>query len=150
MKEEAYLLVGQLAKAAGITADTVRFYEKHGLVPEPARTAAGYRLYDRQALQRLRFIRKAQTIGFSLAEIRRILSLSGSGQETCRCVIATAEATLEETEQKVRELTRLADSLRSHLDRWRGQTLPCNDVAAEFCTLIENIMDEDDSERRER
>lgn len=146
LKDE--LLVGELAKAAGVTADTIRFYEKHGLLPEPARTGAGYRLYDRQALRRVRFIRKAQAIGFSLAEIRRILNLRGSGEETCRCVFSIAEATLEETERKIRELTQLRDSLHSHLTRWKGE-LPCKDVAAEFCALIENTMDKEESDKKQ-
>lgn len=146
MSEE--LLVGKLAKAAGVSADTIRFYEKHGLIPEPARTGAGYRLYDRHALQRVHFIRQAQSIGFSLAEIRRILNLRGSGAETCRCVFSIAEATLEETERKIRELTQLRDSLRSHLKRWKGE-MPCDDVAAEFCALIENTMDREECAPKE-
>lgn len=143
MKTE--LLVGELAKVAGVTADTIRFYEKHGLLPEPARTGAGYRLYDRQALRRVRFIRQAQSIGFSLAEIRRILNLRGGGAETCRCVVSIAEATLEETERKIRELRQLRDSLRSHLERWKGE-LPCDDMAGEFCALIEETMDSSEGE----
>lgn len=146
MNEE--LLVGKLAKAAGVSADTIRFYEKHGLIPEPARTGAGYRLYDRLALRRVRFIRKAQAIGFSLAEIRRILNLRGSGAETCRCVFSIAEATLEETERKIRELTQLRASLQSHLERWKGE-LPCEDVAAEFCALIEETMDQEEPDEKE-
>lgn len=143
MKSE--LLVGELAKAAGVSADTIRFYEKQGLLPAPARSGAGYRLYDRQALRRARFIRNAKAIGFSLAEIRRILNLRGSGPETCRCVVSIAEATLEETEQNIRELTQLRNSLHARLQRWKGM-LPCEDVAAEFCALIENTMDQEEPE----
>lgn len=147
MKNEG-LLVGELAKTAEVTADTIRFYEKHGLIPEPARTAAGYRLYGSEAVQRMRFIRKAQAIGFSLAEIRRILSLRGSGEETCRCVLSIAQATLEETERKLRELEQLRDSLHAHLERWEGQ-LPCGDIAADFCALIEKTMDENELKPKE-
>lgn len=134
--------IGRLGKAAGVSADTIRFYEKQGLLPAPARTSSGYRLYDATALRRLRFIRKAQTIGFSLDEIRRILNLRGRGAETCRCVMSIAEATLEETERKMRELKRLRDSLRSHLQRWK-EAPPRRKVAAEFCVLIENAMEEE-------
>lgn len=133
------LLVGQLAKEAGVSSDTVRFYEKHGLLPAPPRSGADYRLYDRDALRRVRFIRKAQTIGFSLAEIRRILRLSDRGDTPCDCVFAIAEATLEDTKQKISELTRLRDSLQSHLDQWK-EMRPGNKVAAEFCGLIENTI----------
>ena len=101
---ERPLLIGQLAKLAGVKPDTVRFYERSGLLPKPARTASEYRLYDEATVNQLRFIKKAQSLGFSLDEVRRILCLRGQGSRTCRSVIAIAEATLEETEIKLREL----------------------------------------------
>ena len=76
---ERPLLIGQLAKVAGVKPDTVRFYERSGLLPKPARTASEYRLYDEAALNQLRFIKKAQSLGFSLDEVRRILCLRGQG-----------------------------------------------------------------------
>lgn len=138
-------LIGELAKATGVTPDTIRFYEKNGLLPEPARTGAGYRVYGREALRRVRFIRQAQPIGFSLAEIRRILSLRGRGRETCRCVISIAESTLQETERKLRELERLRDSLASNLKRWKSEASKSH-PAAEFCALIENTDPAGESE----
>lgn len=134
---EGVFLVGALAKAAGTTADTIRFYERNGLMPEPARSAAGYRLYDQEALRRLLFIRRAQEIGFSLAEIQRILDLQGSGSKTCECVIESAKSTLADTERKIARLSRLRDSLRQHLERWKSDP-SCGDASAEFCSLIEN------------
>ena len=86
---EKPLLIGRLAKLSGVTPDTIRFYERSGLLPKPSRTASGYRVYNDAALNQVRFIRKAQSLGFSLDEIRRIMSLRGHGKETCRCVIAT-------------------------------------------------------------
>lgn len=137
-KQPKPLLIGEVAKLAGVKPDTVRFYERTGLLPRATRTAAGYRLYDDATAGQLRFIRKAQALGFSLDEIRRILSLRGHGKETCRCVVAMAEASLAETETKLRELQRFRDNLTANLKRWRGAPAR-NKAAAEFCALIECI-----------
>ena len=130
------MLIGQLARLAGVKPDTVRFYERSRLLPKPQRAGNSYRVYDEDALAQVRFIRKAQALGFSLEEIRRILSLRGHGNETCRCVVAMAEATLSETEAKLKELQRFRDALERNVKRWK--TLPRGPVAAEFCALIEN------------
>ena len=134
------LLVGELAKGAGVKPDTVRFYEKAGLLKKPSRTPAGYRLYDRDALSQLRFIRQAQSLGFSLQEIKRILGLRGAGQATCRCVLNIAETTLTDTEQKLKDLQAFHDSLRTHVNRWKRQAKTGGQMAAEFCALIESTM----------
>ena len=130
------LLIGQLAKLAGVKTDTVRFYERNGLLSRPDRTQAGYRVYDSAALDRLRFIKRAQAIGFSLDEIHRILNLRGHGKETCRCVVAMAEATLAHTEAKLNELTQFRDALKGNLRRWRA--VERGKIGAEFCALIES------------
>lgn len=130
-------LIGQLAKLAGVKPDTVRFYERSGLLPRAARSAAGYRVYDEAAVQRLRFVRKAQGLGFSLDEVRRILSLRGQGKETCRCVVGMAEATLAETETKLKALQAFRDAMAANLTRWRGSS-GRGKIAAEFCALIES------------
>lgn len=132
------LLIGQLARDAGVKSDTVRFYEKQGLLNKPTRTPAGYRVYDEAAVKQLRFIKQAQSLGFSLQEIQRILNLRGEGKTTCRCVLAIAEATLSETEQKLKELQEFRDGLRKHVLEWRTQTKSGGKMAAEFCTLIES------------
>ena len=131
-------MIGSLAKLAGVKTDTVRFYERTGLISRPARTAAGYRLYDGAALKRLRFIKRAQSLGFSLDEIQRILNLRGRGKETCRCVLAIAEATLSETEEKLTELQRFRDGLKTTLGRWRRRTADARQMNADFCALIES------------
>lgn len=133
-------LIGQLATLAGVKADTVRFYERSGLLPRATRSAAGYRVYDEAAAQRLLFVRKAKGLGFSLDEIRRIISLRGRGKETCRCVMGMAEATLAETETKLRELQAFRDALAANLTRWRNPS-GSGKIAAEFCALIESSGD---------
>lgn len=137
-QDNTQLLIGELAKAAGVKADTVRFYEKQGLLPKPVRTAAGYRVYDEAAMKQLRFIKQAQSLGFSLQEVRRILDLRGEGTTTCRCVLSIAEATLGETEAKLRELENFRDGLKKHVEQWRSKTKSGGKMAAEFCALIES------------
>ena len=132
--EERYQ-IGQLAKLSGVNPDTVRFYERTGLLPKPGRSPNGYRLYDKPALDKIRFIRKAQTLGFSLDEIRRILNLRGRGKMTCRCVMAMAEATLSETDLKLKHLRAFRKGLADNLERWKRS--PKRKAGAEFCALIE-------------
>jgi MerR family copper efflux transcriptional regulator len=131
------LLIGQLAASAGVKADSVRFYERSGLLPKPRRTPSGYRVYDRPALDQLRFIKKAQSLGFSLGEVRRILRLKDQGNAKCRSVVAMAEATLAKTEVKLMELQRFHDALAANVGRWRKQPAG-RKCGAEFCDLIED------------
>ena len=138
MSNERQLLIGQLAREVGVKADTIRFYEKQNLLPKPTRIAAGYRVYDEAALKQLRFIKQAQSLGFLLQEIHRILNLRGEGKMTCRCVLGIAEATLSETETKLQELEAFRDGLKRHVQQWRSKTQNGGKMAAEFCALIES------------
>src|SRR2546426_5578649 len=135
------LLIGQLAKLAGVKPDSVRFYERSGLLPRPERTPSGYRVYQRDALKHLRFIKKAQSLGFKLDEIKRILSLRGQGPQTCRCVVAIAEATLSETKAKLDQLQKFYDALAKNLKDWRRSNKDGRRIAADFCALIESSTD---------
>jgi DNA-binding transcriptional MerR regulator len=137
MKNHKPLLIGDLAKLAGVKTDTIRFYEKRGLLPKPGRAVSGYRAYDERSLKQLRFIKQAQSLGFSLDEIRRILNLRGQGGETCRCVIKIAEATLGETEEKLRELQQFHDRLKQAVSEWKSSAARRRKCSAEFCDLIE-------------
>jgi DNA-binding transcriptional MerR regulator len=131
------LLIGQLARLAGVKPDSVRFYERNRLLPKPARNANGYRAYGETTLAQLRFIKKAQSLGCSLDEVRRILDLRGQGSTACRSVLAIAEATLTETDIKLRDLQKFRDSLAASVTRWRK--LPARrKCAAECCDLIES------------
>ncbi len=137
MTAKTPLLIGQLARAGGVKADTVRVYERTGLLAKPERTFAGYRVYDPTTVNHLRFIKQAQALGFRLEEIRRILRLRGQGRETCQCVIRMAETSLGEVETKLRELQAFRDSLVENLARWRRASRKGARLAAEFCALIE-------------
>lgn len=93
---ESELRIGEIAKKAGVGVQTLHYYERIGLLPKTARSASNYRIYSSEALRRVRFIKKAQTIGFSLAEIKEILDLKRHGQAPCRKIAELGEKHLRE------------------------------------------------------
>lgn len=105
------LKVSQLAQRAGVGIDTVRYYERAGLLPEPPRRPSGYREYPPQAVDRLRFIRRAKALGFTLEEIAGLLELSDQRADV-QAVKRLAQTRLSEVEKKLRELERVRDGLR--------------------------------------
>lgn len=107
------LTIGQLASAAGVNAQTIRYYERSGLFPEPMRTASGYRQFGPEELRRLLFIRRSQGVGFSLSEIRELLALRIHDPRSCSGVARQVEAKISATEQKISELQGLLKSLNS-------------------------------------
>ena len=105
------LTIGKLASAAGVNAQTIRYYERSGLFRAPKRTRSGYRQFETDALPRLLFIRRAQGVGFSLAEIRELLALRVHDPRSCEAVSRRVDAKIVATEQKIGELQRLLKSL---------------------------------------
>ncbi len=97
----------ELARRAGVRPSTVRYYEQLGLLPAPARTAGGYRVYTEDDVARLRFIRRAQALGFSLRTIRELLQLEASGGQTAEVVRAQALRHLQEVRRRLQDLQRL-------------------------------------------
>ncbi len=106
------LTIGKLASAAGVNAQTIRYYERSGLVPAPQRTPAGYRQFGPDELRRLRFIRRAQGLGFSLTEIRELLGLRVHEPRSCGAVARRVEEKVDATERKIRELQALLRALK--------------------------------------
>jgi len=105
------LRIGQIAERAGVGVETVRFYERRGLLDEPPRTASGYRAYPVGSVERLRFIRRTQGLGFSLAEIRQLLGLYPESRHACGTVQTQVEEKLAEVETKIRNLRRVKRAL---------------------------------------
>lgn len=106
------LMIGVIAKRIGIRPSAVRFYERQGLVTSE-RLANGYRAYDREVVDVLRFINRAKALGFSLEEVREILTLRRSGTEPCDCVTAMIERNLVAIDERIAELSRLRRQLRA-------------------------------------
>ena len=105
------LSIGQVARRAGVGVETVRFYEREGLLEEPPRRASGYRQYDEHVVKRLHFIKRAQKLGFSLKEITELLLLRVDGQTSCEEVKGRTEAKIAEVERKLLELQRMRQAL---------------------------------------
>lgn len=108
------LKIGQLASQSGLSRDTIRFYEREALLPPPQRTPAGYRLYTHEVVARLAFIKHAQTLGFSLREIRELLD-GYHDESECRHVAALLRHQMAELDQKMQQMQALRSLLRTYL-----------------------------------
>ena len=111
MTDRNTLTIGALADAADVGRETIRFYEREGLVPDPPRSPAGYRLYGPEIVGRLRFIRRAQQLGFTLSEIAELLDLRVDDPAGCDAVEARARRKLADVEDKISDLRRMGDAL---------------------------------------
>lgn len=132
--------IGELAKRGGVGVETVRFYERQGLLLAPERKPSGYRIYGDRDLKRLLFVRQAKVLGFSLQDIREIISARGRGQCPCGTVIGIAERHLRETEQQIHSLTAFHNELRWAVAQWKREGQ--QQVAADaICTLIERTIE---------
>lgn len=103
--------IGDLARLTGTKVETVRWYEKVGLLPEPGRSGGNYRVYDSEGLTRLGFIRRARDLGFSLDEVRELLDLAGDRARDCGAIDAIAKRHLTVIDRKLDDLSRLRDRL---------------------------------------
>ncbi|MGH9464696.1 MAG: MerR family transcriptional regulator [Thermoanaerobaculia bacterium] len=107
----ANLTIGQLAARGGVGVETVRFYERRGLLAPPLRRPSGYRMYGEEVVRRLRFIRRAQELGFSLAEIEELLALRGDSSELCQAAREQAAAKLADLDERIADLERMRKAL---------------------------------------
>ncbi|MDX1522992.1 MAG: Hg(II)-responsive transcriptional regulator [Anaerolineae bacterium] len=105
------LTIGQVAKRAGVNVETVRYYERQGLIPEPPRRASGYRQYNPDFVRRIQFIKRAQSLGFSLKEIVELLELRIEPNIACDDVRLRAEQKIADIEQKIETLQRMKQVL---------------------------------------
>jgi Hg(II)-responsive transcriptional regulator len=113
------LTIGRLSKQAGVGIDTVRFYERRGLLPPPARSASGYRLYSEDSISRIRFIRRAKGLGFTLDEIGTLLRLQDQGGKKS-AVRTLTEHKLEQIASKIEDLQRIQAVLVELADKCTG------------------------------
>lgn len=105
------LTTGEVAKQGGVKLETIRYYERRGLLAKPPRTASGYRMFTTDAVRRLRFIRHAQALGFSLEEIQELLTLRLTRGRSCADVQARAQTKLEQIDEKIRSLRAMRKAL---------------------------------------
>ena len=112
---------GQVAYASGVTSETVRYYEERGLIPPPRRSPSGYRLYGAAYVERIRFVKRAQELGFTLSEAGGLLEVGLDAPDGgCGNVRAEALAKLADVEEKLRDLASIRDALRALADACPG------------------------------
>lgn len=124
--------IGELAKATGTKVETIRYYERIGLLPAPARTGGNYRAYAAEHLGRLSFVRRARDLGFSLDQVRELLGLADQKDRSCEAVDEIAREHLAEVDRKIADL----GALRRELDNLIGQCR-CGTIAD--CRIIEAL-----------
>jgi DNA-binding transcriptional MerR regulator len=117
----AKLSVGEVASLCGVSPDTIRHYERKGLLTPVERASNGYRVYPPEAVRRIRIVRRALAIGFSLDELSKIFRQRNAGTAPCRGVRELASRKLSELDVKIEEMLRLRSSLRATLEEWDEQ-----------------------------
>lgn len=134
--------VGELARAAGVTAETVRHYTREGLLSPQRDPANGYQLYDSDALSRLRFIQRARLLGFSVREIGEILDHADHGDSPCPLVRDLLASRLPEIHTRITELQALATRMEQALATWQDMPDGTPDGHS-LCRLIESLPESD-------
>ncbi len=127
------LSIGAVARQAGVAVDTIRYYEREGLLPEPARRASGYRTYGEDAIRRLRFIRRAKELGFTLEEIRELLALSADRHLGVKGVKQRAQQRLAAIDARIAELQRVRAGLDQLIEACPGHGAP------EQCPILQAL-----------
>ena len=134
-----HFTIGAVAQRAGVGIDTIRYYERESLLPPPLRRASGYRDYGPGAVERLRFIRRAKDLGFSLEDIRELLALSTDRERGVKSVKQRAEARLAEVDKRIHELQRVKRGLKQLIDACPGHG------PLEQCPILRALGGEEDA-----
>ncbi len=127
------LTIGQVASGAGVGIETIRFYEREGLLEDPPRTASGYRQYPKDAVTRIQLIRRAKELGFSLKEISELLSLRADPGSSCGDVKRQAQAKIVDMETKIQTLERMKAALEKLVASCDGEA-PISE-----CPILESL-----------
>ncbi len=135
----SHLTVGDVARAAAVNVQTVHYYERRGLIPEPARNESNYRVYDADTPRRIRFVQRAQALGFSLKGIGELLSLRARPQAGCADVLAAAEVKIRDIDEKIRALR----SMRRALSKLTAECAGRGGITE--CPILDALDDDDDS-----
>jgi DNA-binding transcriptional MerR regulator len=130
---EKQLKIGEVSRLSGIGIEALRFYEKSGLLDRPGRTYSGYRLYDESVLERLAFIKQAQVLGFTLDEIKQLISHKRAGENPCVEVREIVRSRLAELNERIEQMIHYRDELTSALAEWDKT----GEAEGHVCGLIE-------------
>lgn len=129
-----YLTRGGVAREGGVNIETIRYYERRGLLPKAGRLASGYRAFQPEAVRRIRFIKHAQALGFSLKEIKELLSLRATPRARCADVRARAAEKIGEIDQKLRALRAMKRALEKLVTECTAGAAPATD-----CPILESL-----------
>jgi len=138
--------IGEVARATGLSVQTLRYYERLGLLPPARRTVSGYRVYDQGTEERLRFIQQAKVAGFHLDEIKEILKLRYAGQSPCECVRRLLKVKLEQVEREITEMKRFRGELRKGL-RLSEKLRRLPHSASAICPIIQQLPEKKGGEK---
>lgn len=127
------LKIGEVSRRSGMGIEALRFYEKSGLLDRPGRTYSGYRLYDEDVLERLAFIKQAQVLGFTLDEIKQLISHKRAGENPCAEVREIVRARLTDLNERIEQMIQYRDELTAALEEW-DET---GEAEGHVCGLIE-------------
>lgn len=126
--------IGALSKKAGVNIETIRYYEKIGVMPKPARSAGGNRVYDEQQVKRLSFIRRSRELGFSLDEIRELLRMVDENTFTCAEIAALSQKHLDDIKAKIKDLKKIERHMKGMLSQCSKDNTP-------DCAIIDALFE---------
>jgi MerR family mercuric resistance operon transcriptional regulator len=132
------LTIGKVAKEANVNIETVRYYERLGLISKPPRTESGYRQFPVEVVQRIKFIKRAQELGFTLLEVNKLLSVSDGKDYDCHDIQQFASKKLEEIEQKISDLEKIKSILYDLSKKCPGQS------PLDKCSILEEFKEGSD------
>src|SRR5260370_34507837 len=139
MMAESLLKVGEVSERAGVGVQTLHYYERVDLLPKPNRSASNYRLYQSDAFRRIQFIKKAQSLGFTLEEIKEILGLHEQGRAPCRCVADVGKKHLQELDARIAALQEFRREMAAIVPEWEKETSRQRACPGELCDLNERL-----------
>lgn len=123
---------GTLARDSGVNPETIRYYEKAGLMPEPPRSTGGHRIYDQSHVKRLAFIRRCRELGFNLNSVRELLGLVDGGNYTCAEVLNCTQSHISDIRSKIKDLQGMEQALIGMADKCSGRDVP-------ECPIVETL-----------
>lgn len=129
--------IGALSEESGVKIETIRYYERIGIMPAPARRASGHRVYGKEEAKRLSFVRRCRELGFSLEEIRTLLSVVDGGEQTCKDVHAIVSTHSASVKKKIRDLQRLSQTLDA-------MAAKCAQGEVPLCPIIDDLLEQAD------
>ena len=130
------MTIGRLAKATSVSAETIRYYERSGFLPPPERMASGYRVYSGDSIRRIKFIKQAQALGFTLSEVVDLLDLTADESADCASVNEKAKNKLVEIDKKIETLEKMRDGLKILATRCPADEQPLSE-----CHIINHLLE---------